>query len=142
MPDAGIGVDVIAGFPGENEKDFTNTYQFIQELDISYLHVFPYSERKNKKSVLMPEKIDEKEIVRRSRMLHNLSDKKRRFFYEQNLGKILPVLFESQKIEGKMFGFTGNYIKVEAPFDKEKVNKITDVNLNSINERGFVTGIF
>jgi threonylcarbamoyladenosine tRNA methylthiotransferase MtaB len=138
MPHACIGVDVIVGFPGETHEDFLETYEFLNGLDISYLHVFTYSERENTLAVSMNEVVPMKERNLRSKMLHNLSDKKRRAFYEANLGKELTVLFENDIEDGLMHGFTENYVRVSAKYDPVLVNELKKVHLRSISEKGFV----
>jgi threonylcarbamoyladenosine tRNA methylthiotransferase MtaB len=133
--DACIGVDVIAGFPGETEKDFLDTYNFLNELDISYLHVFTYSERPNTDSIEMSE-IVSKEIRReRSKMLHILSDKKRRFFHDQFINKYRPVLFENMK-NGKLLGHTDNYIQIQMEGSSNLINSIHSVKL--IDNHGII----
>ncbi len=128
IADACIGVDVIVGFPGETEKDFLDTYNFLNELDISYLHVFTYSERPNTDAIEMSE-IVSKEIRReRSKMLHILSDKKRRFFHDQFISKYRPVLFENMK-NGKLLGHTDNYIQIQMEGSSELINSIHSVKL-------------
>ena len=128
IADACIGVDVIVGFPGETEKDFLDTYNFLNELDISYLHVFTYSERPNTDAIEMSE-IVSKEIRReRSKMLHILSDKKRHFFHDQFISKYRPVLFESMK-NGKLSGHTDNYIQVQMEGGSELINSIHSIKL-------------
>ena len=128
IADACIGVDVIVGFPGETEKDFLDTYNFLNELDISYLHVFTYSERPNTDAIEMSE-IVSKEIRReRSKMLHVLSDKKRRFFHDQFISKYRPVLFEHMK-NGKILGHTDNYIQIQMEGGSELINSIHSVKL-------------
>jgi threonylcarbamoyladenosine tRNA methylthiotransferase MtaB len=128
IADACIGVDVIVGFPGETEKDFIDTYNFLNELDISYLHVFTYSERPNTDAIEMSE-IVSKEIRReRSKMLHILSDKKRRFFHDQFISKYRPVLFENIK-NGKLLGHTDNYIQIQMEGGSELINSIHSVKL-------------
>jgi len=128
IADACIGVDVIVGFPGETEKDFLETYNFLNELDISYLHVFTYSERPNTDAIEMSE-IVSKEIRReRSKMLHILSDKKRRFFHDQFISKYRPVLFENMK-NGKLLGHTDNYIQIQMEGGPELINSIHSVKL-------------
>jgi threonylcarbamoyladenosine tRNA methylthiotransferase MtaB len=136
MPHACIGVDVIVGFPGETEEDFLETYRFINELDISYLHVFTYSERANTPAVEMPGVVSVEERRRRNEMLRILSEKKRRYFYEQHVGTIRPVLFEKEGDEGLMSGFSDNYIKVTLPYDALLVNDIEDAHLHSVNPEG------
>lgn len=138
MPGCCIGVDVIVGFPGETHDDFLETYRFLNELDISYLHVFTYSEREHTAAATMPEVIPGNVRADRSKMLHILSDKKRRKFYEDNLGKESQVLFENDIEDGMMHGFTDNYIRVSAKYDPVLVNEIKRVRLAGINEKGFV----
>ncbi len=140
LPKAFIGVDVIIGFPGENEKEFNTTYEFLKNLDISFIHVFSYSERPNTETVGMPNKVDAKEIVRRSKMLHNLSEQKHEKFYQSNLGTESNVLFELQKHGNKMYGFTENYIKIEHEYNENLVNNIIKTILDSISESGNITG--
>ena len=133
--DACIGVDVIVGFPGETEKDFLDTYNFLNELDISYLHVFTYSERPNTDAIEMSE-IVSKEIRReRSKMLHILSDKKRRFFHDQFIRKYRPVLFENMK-NGKLLGHTDNYIQIQMEGGSNLINSIHSVKL--VDNHGIV----
>jgi threonylcarbamoyladenosine tRNA methylthiotransferase MtaB len=138
MPHCCIGVDVIVGFPGETKEDFLETYQFLNELDISYLHVFTYSERDNTLASEMASPVPMKDRSERSKMLHILSDKKRRAFYEQNLAKEYTVLFENDIEEGKMHGFTENYIRVSANYDPLLVNELKKVRLAAINSAGTV----
>jgi len=133
-----IGVDVIVGFPGETHEDFLETYQFLNELNISYLHVFTYSERENTLAVTMPDIVSKKERNERSRMLHSLSEKKRRYFYDQHLGTSSTVLFENDIEDGFMHGFTENYIRVAAKYDPLLINELKKVVLTSINEKGHV----
>ncbi|MCU0443609.1 MAG: tRNA (N(6)-L-threonylcarbamoyladenosine(37)-C(2))-methylthiotransferase MtaB [Microscillaceae bacterium] len=135
MPHCCIGVDVIVGHPGETEADFLETYQFLNELDISYLHVFTYSERANTHALGLKPVVPMQERNRRSKMLHILSDKKRRYFYEQNLGKTFQVLFENDVENGKMHGFTENYIRVTAKYDPMLINELKTVKLSFINEQ-------
>lgn len=136
MPHACIGVDVIVGFPGETHEDFLETYQFLNELNISYLHVFTYSERENTVAINLPGVVPQKERAERSRMLHNLSDKKRRAFYEEHIGQSFRVLFEYDIEEGYMHGFTENYIRVRAKYDPVLVNEIVPITLTGISENG------
>ena len=138
MPHCCIGVDVIVGFPGETKEDFLETYQFLNELDISYLHVFTYSERENTLASTMPDAVPGNVRAERSKMLHILSDKKRRSFYEQNLGSEQNVLFENDIEDGMMHGFTDNYIRVSAKYDPILINEIKKVTLTGINEKGLV----
>ncbi len=141
MPHCCIGVDVIVGFPGETKEDFEETYRFINELDISYLHVFTYSERANTPAAEM-ENIVPMHIRReRNKMLTILSEKKKRAFYNRFLGRRRDVLFEAHKQAGLMTGFTDNYIKIEAPLEADKINTISTVQLMSINDHSFVDAI-
>lgn len=138
MPQACIGVDVIVGFPGETEELFLETYNFLNELDIAYLHVFTYSERANTRAAEMDEVVPMKKRSQRSKMLRILSEKKRRKFYEENLGKTFTVLFEDDVQDGKIHGFTENYIRVAAKYDPMLVNELRLVTLDHINEQGNV----
>ncbi|MEM9921355.1 MAG: tRNA (N(6)-L-threonylcarbamoyladenosine(37)-C(2))-methylthiotransferase MtaB [Bacteroidota bacterium] len=138
LPHACIGVDVIVGFPGETEEDFLETYRFINELDITYLHVFTYSERPNTAAAEMDGKVPMGERRRRNEMLRILSEKKRRLFYERFVGQTGEVLFENSKEEGLMTGFTKNYVKIETALVPEMINKVGVVELTSINSRGHV----
>lgn len=138
MPHCCIGVDVIVGFPGESDEDFLETYQFLNDLDISYLHVFTYSERANTPAAEMSDPVPPAKRAERSRMLHILSDKKRRKFYEENLGSTAHVLFENDVEDGMMHGFTENYVRVVAKYDPLLVNEIVSVCLTRINERGLM----
>ncbi len=138
MPNACIGVDVIVGHPGETRELFLETYEFIQSLDISYLHVFSYSERANTFAVAIQPKVDSKDKNERSKMLHILSDKKRRAFYESQLGFRGHVLFEESSDSGSMQGFSENYVKVIAPYDPLLINTIQPVRYKSINSDGDV----
>jgi threonylcarbamoyladenosine tRNA methylthiotransferase MtaB len=133
MPDCCIGVDVIVGHPGETDTEFLESYNFLNELDISYLHVFTYSERENTSALEIKPIVAQNKRTERSRMLHILSDKKRRFFYEQNLGTEQDVLFEAEDNEGYMTGFTSNYIKVTAKYDPLLINDIKRIKLSAIN---------
>jgi threonylcarbamoyladenosine tRNA methylthiotransferase MtaB len=136
MPHCCIGVDVIVGFPGESEEDFLETYHFLNELDISYLHVFTYSERANTLAAEMPDVVPMEERRRRNEMLTILSQKKRRYFYEQFMGETRPVLFEQSKTKGMLSGFTDNYIKIEMPAEENLINEILPVKLMQINAEG------
>lgn len=138
MPDCCIGVDVIVGFPGETREDFLDTYQFLSDLDISYLHVFTYSERENTPAAEMAGTVPGSTRADRSKMLHILSDKKRRAFYESQLGKTDKVLFEGDIKDGLMHGFTRNYVKVCAKYDPVLVNEIKTVQLTAISPDGDV----
>ncbi|MDG5492131.1 tRNA (N(6)-L-threonylcarbamoyladenosine(37)-C(2))-methylthiotransferase MtaB [Psychroserpens sp. SPM9] len=138
MPHACIGVDVIVGFPGETEDLFLETYNFLTELDVSYLHVFTYSERDNTVAASLDGVVPKKLRAKRSKMLRGLSAKKRRAFYENQLGSTRSVLFESENKEGYIQGFTENYVKVKAPWNPELVNTLQDVELTKIDEDGLV----
>ncbi|QCR22132.1 tRNA (N(6)-L-threonylcarbamoyladenosine(37)-C(2))-methylthiotransferase MtaB [Pontibacter sp. SGAir0037] len=133
MPHCCIGVDVIVGFPGETEEDFLDTYNFINDLDVSYLHVFPYSERENTLAPGMEGKVSIKERNRRADMLRILSEKKKRYFYEQNIGREFNVLFEEDVKDGVMEGFTENYVRVAAKYDPVLINETKHVRLTGIN---------
>ncbi len=136
MPHACIGADVIVGFPGETEEDFLETYRFINELDVSYLHVFTYSERANTPAADMDEVVSMEERRRRNEMLRILSEKKRRFFYEQFVGSVRTVLFEQDADKSKMSGFTDNYVKISAAYQSSCINQLGEVFLEKINSGG------
>ena len=138
MPHACIGVDVIVGFPGETDELFLETYHFLNELDISYLHVFTYSERDNTVAAEMDNVVPQKVRSKRSKMLRGLSAQKRRAFYESQLGSIRTVLFEGENKEGYIHGFTENYVKVKAPWNPELVNELKQIELTKIDEDGLV----
>ncbi|MDB5124257.1 MAG: mtaB [Mucilaginibacter sp.] len=138
MPDCCIGVDVIVGFPGETREDFIDTYNFLNELDISYLHVFTYSERENTPANEMGGVVPGSTRAERSKMLHILSEKKRRAFYESQLNKTEEVLFEGDIKEGFMHGFTRNYVKVRTKYDPVLVNELKAVYLTQISPDGDV----
>ncbi|WP_037314635.1 tRNA (N(6)-L-threonylcarbamoyladenosine(37)-C(2))-methylthiotransferase MtaB [Salegentibacter sp. Hel_I_6] len=138
MPNACIGVDVIVGFPGETEEHFLQTYNYLNELDISYLHVFTYSERDNTPAAEMDGVVPTKVRKKRSKMLRGLSAKKRRAFYESQLGNTCTVLFEGENKEGYIHGFTENYVKVKAPWDPGLVNTLHQIELTSIDEDGML----
>ena len=135
LPDCCIGADVIVGFPFENEALFLETYNFIKNSQISYLHVFSYSERKNTKSEHLKEKQNPKTIKTRSKMLRILSEKLKRKFYEDNAGKTKEVLFERKNKNGSILGITDNYIKIEAKYNKKLENKIINYKLENINSK-------
>lgn len=137
-PDCCIGVDVIVGFPGETDEEFLDSYQFINSLDISYLHVFTYSERANTGAPKLGEYVPMEKRKERSKMLHILSEKKKRAFYEANLGTERTVLFEAEEDQGIMYGFTENYVKVKVPFQAELVNNFKRVKLIEIDRDGIV----
>jgi threonylcarbamoyladenosine tRNA methylthiotransferase MtaB len=141
MPHCCIGVDVITGFPGESEAHFLETYNFINGLNISYLHVFPYSERPNTTARKLDEKVPVKTRMERAAMLRILSEKKRQLFYSENIGKTYTVLYEAEEDQGKMYGFTENYIKIEAPYDPLLINELVSVQLLEINENRNVTAL-
>ncbi len=138
LPQACIGVDVIVGFPGETDELFLETYNFLNELDISYLHVFTYSERANTRAVDMEGVVPMKKRNERSKMLRILSEKKRRKFYEENLGQTFTVLFEEDIEDGMMHGFTENYIRVAAKYDPILINELKLVTLDGILADGNV----
>ncbi len=138
MPHCCIGVDVIVGFPGETEEDFMETYQFLNELDVSYLHVFTYSERANTAAVDKEGVVPMKDRSRRSKMLRSVSEKKKRYFYEQNVGQKSRVLFEEDIENGRMHGFTENYIRVTAKYDPLLINEIKPAVLTKVNESGLM----
>ncbi|EHQ30224.1 tRNA (N(6)-L-threonylcarbamoyladenosine(37)-C(2))-methylthiotransferase MtaB [Mucilaginibacter paludis] len=138
MPDCCIGVDVIVGFPGETREDFVETYNFLNELNISYLHVFTYSERENTLAAEMTGTVPGSTRSERSKMLHILSDKKRRAFYESQLGKHVEILFERDITDGYMHGFSRNYVKVKAKYDPILVNELKTVQLTAISSDGDV----
>jgi threonylcarbamoyladenosine tRNA methylthiotransferase MtaB len=138
MPHACIGVDVIVGFPGETDEDFLETYHFLNDLEISYLHVFTYSERDNTEAAAMEGVVPMNVRSKRSKMLRGLSVKKRRAFYETQIGSNRTVLFEGENKEGYIHGFTENYVKVKTPWNPELVNTLHQVNLTHIDEDGSV----
>ncbi len=135
-----IGVDVIVGFPGESDEDFEETLNFLKDLPISYLHVFTYSERANTTAVKLADPVPMETRRRRSKMLQILSDKKRRAFYEEQIGKEMAVLFEGEENEGYMFGFTPNYVKVRIPYDESYSNQLILTKLDQIATDGTVEG--
>ena len=138
MPDACIGVDVIVGFPGETDEHFLETYHFLNDLNISYLHVFTYSERDNTEAASMIDVVPNNVRAKRSKMLRGLSVKKRRAFYESQIGTSRTVLFESENKEGYIHGFTENYVKVKTPWNPELVNTLHTINLTKIDDDGSV----
>ncbi|MBC8082943.1 MAG: tRNA (N(6)-L-threonylcarbamoyladenosine(37)-C(2))-methylthiotransferase MtaB [Hymenobacter sp.] len=133
MPHAGIGVDVIVGFPGETEADFLETYQFLNELDVSYLHVFPYSERDNTLAPTLPGRVQDRHRHERTTQLRSLSEKKKRDFYAQHAGQEATVLFEDDVTNGHMEGFTPNYIRVRAKYDPLLVGELKRLRLTTVN---------
>ncbi len=138
LPDACIGVDVIVGFPGETEEKFLETYKFLSELPISYLHVFTYSERDNTEAVKMEGVVPISERKKRNKMLRILSEKKKMAFYQSQIGKTLPVLWEHEEKNGMMFGFTDNYVRVQKPYDPASINRVETVKLEKIAPDGNV----
>ncbi len=141
MPDSCIGVDVIVGFPGETEEKFLETYNFLNELPISYLHVFTYSERENTEAAEMQGVVPIPERKQRSKMLRILSEKKKMAFYRTQIGKTLPVLWEHENKNGVMYGFTENYVRVQKPFDENSINTIETLKLNKIESDGTVSAV-
>jgi threonylcarbamoyladenosine tRNA methylthiotransferase MtaB len=138
VPNAFIGVDVIAGTNGETEELFQESYDFLNALEISQLHAFTYSERSGTQALKIPWKVEVEDRKRRTQMYINLSEKKLRSFYEKNLGSEQTVLFEAQQNKQKMHGFTENYIKVETSYNEKLVNKLQTVKLKSILPNGNV----
>lgn len=142
MPHACIGVDVIVGFPGETDEDFMETYRFLNELPVSYLHVFTYSERPNTTAIKLENPVSKEKRSERSKMLHILSDKKKRFFYEQFLDEKAKVLLEAEQHEGFLNGFTENYIKVKVPFEEGLENTIQEISIKTIDSENVAEGEF
>ena len=140
MPDCCIGVDVIVGFPGETEEEFNKTMDFLKELDISYLHVFTYSERANTRALQIEPIVPIEKRRERSKMLRVLSEKKRRAFYTQFENTVQEVLLEAENDEGLMYGFTKNYVKVAIPYNEAYINTIQTVNLQELNTSGVMKG--
>ncbi|MEC5394834.1 tRNA (N(6)-L-threonylcarbamoyladenosine(37)-C(2))-methylthiotransferase MtaB [Bergeyella sp. RCAD1439] len=139
MPDSAIGVDVIVGFPGETQERFMETYRYLSELPVSYLHVFTYSERENTEAVSMEGVVEVSERKKRNKMLRILSEKKKMEFYRSQLGKVLPVLWEHENKNGMMYGFTANYVRVQKPFEAGSVNAVEEVRLERIEPDGTVS---
>jgi threonylcarbamoyladenosine tRNA methylthiotransferase MtaB len=135
-PDCCIGVDVIVGFPGETDEEFLETMDFLKDIEISYLHVFTYSERANTTAIKLGDPVPQSVRKQRSQQLHILSEKKKRAFYEQNIGTNRTVLFEAEEENGMMLGFTENYIKVKVPFDASLVNTLQPITLTEIDRDG------
>ena len=142
MPHACIGVDVIVGFPGETDEMFLESYNFLNELDISYLHVFTYSERDNTAAATMEGEVPKNVRAKRSKMLRGLSVKMRRAYYESQIGSSRTVLFESENKEGYIHGFTENYVKVKTPWNPELINTLHNVTLTKIDDDGLVRFAF
>lgn len=138
MPNACIGVDVIVGYPGESKDHFLETYEFLNQIDVSYLHVFSYSERQNTVAIRKSDVVPKELRRERSKMLQILSEKKKRYFYDQQLNKPFSVLFESQESSGEMYGFTENYVKVKSTYNPEWVNQIKQIVPLSVNTDGTV----
>jgi threonylcarbamoyladenosine tRNA methylthiotransferase MtaB len=138
MPDCCIGVDVIVGHPGETRELFEESYNFLNELDISYLHVFTYSERENTAALEIRPIVQKGERAERSKMLHILSEKKKRFFYEQQIGKQAIVLFEDEIQNGQMLGFTENYVRVAVKYDPLLINETKEIVYDHINGEGLM----
>jgi threonylcarbamoyladenosine tRNA methylthiotransferase MtaB len=136
MPHCCIGVDIIVGFPGETEERFSETYNYLNEIDISYLHVFTYSERDNTLAPKLENSIDKKTRDERSKKLRVLSYRKKRAFYQENIGKSFPVLFEAEKNNDFMYGFTSNYVKVKTRYNESLINEIKMVTLKEIDRDG------
>ena len=141
IPGLGIGVDVIIGFPGETDERFNNTLRFLEELEISYLHVFSYSERRNTYAVTLPGRVDISARKERSRILRELSNKKRLSFYSRNIGNGHKVLFETPKDDGYIYGFTGNYVKVRTPKNSLLENKIIPFEITAAENYLYTEGI-
>jgi threonylcarbamoyladenosine tRNA methylthiotransferase MtaB len=137
MPHCSIGVDVIVGYPGETDEEFIETYNFIRDLDVAYLHVFPYSERALTTAAKLKGKVHQFKRNERTEMLRILSEKKKQAFYNSQLNSSHKVLFENEEKNGKMYGFTDNYIKVEADYDPLLINEITEVIIRDVNAEGF-----
>ncbi|WP_439584748.1 tRNA (N(6)-L-threonylcarbamoyladenosine(37)-C(2))-methylthiotransferase MtaB [Dyadobacter bucti] len=138
MPDCCIGVDVIVGHPGETQEYFNESYQFLNELDVSYLHVFTYSERENTSALAIRPIIPKSERAERSKMLHILSEKKKRHFYEEQIGKTGVVLFEDEIQNGQMLGFTGNYVRVAVKYDPLLINETKEIRYDHLNDAGLM----
>ena len=139
MPHACIGADVIVGFPGETEANFEETYRFISSLDVSYLHVFTYSERENTPAWSMAGSVPGKVRAKRSKVLHLLGGRKKAAFYRSQLGSVRPVLFESENKDGMISGFTDNYVKVRLPWEDGLANTIRNVRLDGADAEGEIT---
>lgn len=140
IPGAFVGVDVIVGFPGENEEKFREAYEFLQNLDASFYHVFPYSRRPHTTAARMEGQVPAEEIKQRSQQLQMLAEKKSMMFYRQHLGEEREVLFENHNQNGKIFGYTDNYIKIEKDYHPNLGGKIKKVTLRRINHQGHVEG--
>jgi len=139
LPNACIGADVIVGYPGETEEDFYKTFNFLKDSEISYLHVFTYSERPNTEASVMKYSVSPEIRYKRSKILRTLSIKKRRAFYESQIGNILTVLFESENKKGFIYGFTENYVKVRQPWNPKLANTLRKIKLEGIDSSGIVS---
>ncbi|MEJ6617244.1 MAG: tRNA (N(6)-L-threonylcarbamoyladenosine(37)-C(2))-methylthiotransferase MtaB [Crocinitomicaceae bacterium] len=137
-PDACIGVDVIVGFPGETEDEFMETVDFLKELEISYLHIFTYSERANTTAIKLGDPVPMRIRKQRSQQLHILSNKKKRAFYAENVGKTETVLFENENNDGYMYGFTANYVKIKTPFNEALTNTFQRISMDEIDRDGLM----
>lgn len=140
MPDAFIGVDVIVGFPGEDEEKLRETFEFLQNLNASYYHVFPFTRRPNTSAARMEGQVSAEEVKQRSKKLQELAEKKIMAFYKQHLGEKREVLFENHNQHGKIFGYTDNYIRIEKNYNPEWAGKIKKAALKQINDQGNVAG--
>ncbi|MAJ51545.1 MAG: tRNA (N(6)-L-threonylcarbamoyladenosine(37)-C(2))-methylthiotransferase MtaB [Flammeovirgaceae bacterium] len=136
MPDCCIGVDIITGFPGETKAEHLKTYNFLRELDVSYLHIFTYSEREKTLAASMSHPVPKNERLKRSRMLRNLSENKKRSFYETQKNQIRTVLFENNLEDGEMQGYTENYVRVSAKYDPMLINELKKVRLSDLDDKG------
>ncbi|MCL4160080.1 UNVERIFIED_CONTAM: hypothetical protein GTU68_001424 [Idotea baltica] len=140
IPDCCIGVDVIVGYPGESDADFMETYNYLNELNVAYLHVFTYSERANTLANEMDDIVPQKERAKRSKMLRSLSEKKRRFFYNKFAGTSRKVLFEKDVEGGKIHGYSDNYLRVAVKYSPELINQLCDISLLEVNATGMMIG--
>ncbi len=138
IPNACIGVDVIVGFPGETEKYFMETLDLLKELKISYLHVFTYSERNNTLASTMDSQVPKETRTKRSMILRSLSDKKRRIFYQSQIGLDKTVLYETENKKGYIYGYTENYLRVRTPWDPKLANKLIPIRINEIDKDGYI----
>ena len=139
MPDAFLGVDVIVGFPGESEEDFMETYNLLEDVGASFLHIFPFSERAGTPAVTMPNKVQSRISTERVARLEELSAKLHKSFSERFLGEVREVLFESTDRSGKMYGYTDNYLRVSVPYNTKYINQIYKVRLVALDEEGNIT---
>jgi len=138
MPNAAIGVDVIVGFPGETDELFLQTYKFIESLDVSYLHVFTYSERPGTEALQYDGKVPVNLKNKRSKMLRALSLKKKSKYYAGQKNKVLRVIFESENKEGYLYGFTDNYIRVKVPYDAALPHTLQQVELLEMEKDAYI----